>query len=463
MVDKGATQSDGYVPSPIEQALRRRVDAGDIIATDRCYFVPGQLVLSDLAARLLEDDLREAGAERINDEDGRHSFLGGIGLQLWFVAGDAGGPDLIGRAAQLKATALTRLSELPRDGLRLRGALDPDDVDGPVIVSLNHILLGQPHPQGTAVAPPMRTGARRVLDHAPEGADPDIAILDTGLPTPKLLAEWHPELEDAARRDVHNLRFPDDVDALYENGTPPELRALAGHGTFIAGLVRLVAPDLVISPYAVLDPDGVGNDVDIARALLAVGSRPMSVPVISMSLGGYTFDDAPPPALQHVLDRLPRTTVVVASAGNDGHSRPFFPAAVNRVVAVAAFDDPQGVVRPAAWSNYGSWVDVCAPGVDLLSTYVVGTYEVHPGQVESFDEPNPSARWSGTSFASPLVAAEIARRVREDADTGTWPSGPLTADQAWRDLQAELEPLNSSRRAGLVYWPPIDPRTPRLP
>jgi subtilisin family serine protease len=302
-----------------------------------------------------------------------------------------------------------------------------------------------------------------VLEPAPEGADPDIAILDTGVPTHKLLAEWHPELDDAVRRDAHNLRFPDDVDSLYENGTAPELRALAGHGTFIAGLVRLVAPDLVISPYAVLDPDGIGNDVDIARALLAVGSRPMSVPVISMSLGCYTYDDAPPPALQHVLDRLPRTTVVVASAGNDGHTRPFFPAAVNRVVAVAAFDDPLGVVRPAAWSNYGSWVDVCALGVDLLSTYVVGTYEVKPGQVESFDGPDPSARWSGTSFASPLVAAEIARRVREDAETGTWPSGPLTADQAWRELQAELEPLNASRRAGLVYWPPVDPRAPRLP
>jgi hypothetical protein len=54
--------------------------------------------------------------------------------------------------------------------------------------------------------------------------------------------------------------------------------------------------------------------------------------------------------------------------------------------------------------------------------------------------------------------------VREDADTGagTLPSGPLTADQAWRDLQAELEPVNTDRAVGLEYWPPIDPRTPRL-
>jgi hypothetical protein len=94
---------------------------------------------------------------------------------------------------------------------------------------------------------------------------------------------------------------------------------------------------------------------------------------------------------------------------------------------------------------------------------VPGTYETSTGVTETFDVPTPSARWSGTSFASPLVAAEIARRVREDADTGTLPSGPLTADQAWRDLQAELERVEADRAVGLEYWPPVDPRAPRLP
>jgi subtilisin family serine protease len=460
-------QATGGGPTKIEATLRRRLDAGDIVAGERCFYLPDQLILSDLAARVLEPDLAELQAVRVRDEDGRHGFLDELGLQLWRLVVDASGPNLAERAAELKGRALARLSATRRDGLRLRGALEPgaatDDADEPVIVSLNHVLLGQPHPHGAAVEPPQRTGARRLLEPAPEGADADIAILDTGVPTPQQLAAWHPALEKSVRRDPANLRFPDDVDTLYEAGGAPELRALAGHGTFIAGLVHLVAPDLVISPYAVLDPDGIGNDIDVARAMLRVSSRPMSVPVVSLSLGGYTYDDAPPPALAHVVDRLPRTTVVVASAGNDGGDRPFFPAALGRVVAVAAFDDLGGVVRPVAWSNTGPWVDVCAPGVGLLSTYVAGTYEVEPGHVESFDEPDPSARWSGTSFASPLVAAEIARRVKEDADTGTWPSGPLTAEQAWRDLQAELEPLDADRRAGLVYWPPIDPRTPRLP
>jgi subtilisin family serine protease len=452
MATKDTTNGDG--PSKIEAALRRRVEAGDIVEGARCYYLPGQLILSDHAARLLEGELRELRAEHDRGDDSGHGFLSGLRLQLWRFAEQT--EDLVAVAARLTARALTLVDERGRDA--------DDATDEPVIVSLNHVVLGQPHPRGTALEPPVGTGAHRLLEPASDGADPDIAILDTGVPSPKELADWHPDLEAALRRDAANPRFPDDLDTLYENGNAPSLRALAGHGTFIAGLVRLVAPDLVISPYAVLDPDGIGNDIDVARALLHVASRPMSVPVISMSLGAYTYDDAPPPALQHVIDRLPRTTVVVASAGNDGVSRPFFPAALARVVGVAAFDDLGGVVRPAPWSNFGRWVDVCAPGVALLSTYVAGTYETRSGVVESFDAPTPSARWSGTSFASPLVAAEIARRVREDADTGagTLPSGPLTADQAWRDLQAELEPVNTDRAVGLEYWPPIDPRTPRL-
>jgi hypothetical protein len=478
MADKGedAERESGDGVSAIEAALRRRIDSGDIAQGARCYFVPGQLILSDLAAALLGPELAEIGGEHDRREDSRHGFLDDLGLQLWRVSVEAA--DLVATAARLKATALGRLEERRPERPRLRsqaaepgdaerGAAEPgvdeNGVDEPVIVSLNHVFLGQPHSQGTAIEPPAATLAQRFLEPAPDGADPDIAVLDSGVPSPKELSAWHPDLEDAVRRDQANPRFPDDRDTLYEPGAAPALRALAGHGTFVAGLVRLVAPDLVISPYAVLDPDGIGNDVDIARALLFVASRPVSVPVVSLSLGAYTFDDAPPPALQHVLDRLPRTSVVVASAGNDGLSRPFYPAALGRVVAVASFDDLGGVVRPAPWSNHGSWVDVCAPGVGVLSTYVVGTYRLESGADESFDGPHPSARWSGTSFSAPLVAAEIARRVREDVDTGTWPTGPLTADQAWRDLQADLEPLASERRVGLVYWPPVDPRTPRLP
>jgi subtilisin family serine protease len=79
-------------------------------------------------------------------------------------------------------------------------------------------------------------------------------------------------------------------------------------------------------------------------------------------------------------------------------------------VAVAAVDTTVDPARRARFTNYGWWVDVCAPGVDLRSTYVAGTW-----QTTASDPKVPFAGWacwSGTSFAAPQVAARIAARVK---------------------------------------------------
>ena len=441
-------QSDGEATrDAFQEALDRAVERGEVVRGARALYRPDQLVLSDRAVELLGEELSS-----IADADGESGeWLGRVGLQLWLIMRGGRGESLVEMATRLQGLALTRADQGA-------GRVDDEAGDRPITVSLNHVLVGQPHPKGGPAGPPAATAAHRRLDPAQEREVPDIAVLDTGVPSRTLLSVWHPNLDAAIRRDHANPVFHDDEDRLYPSSAP-QLGAEAGHGTFIAGLVRRVAPDLVISPYAVLDPDGIGDDVWVARALLAVGTRPMAVPVINLSLGGYTFDDNPPVVTQAVLDELPRTTVVVAAAGNDGVDRPWWPAAFKRVVAVAAVDDAGGVVAPTGWSNYGAWVDVCTVGLDLLSTYVDGTYP----SGATFAGPHPFARWSGTSFAAPLVAAEIARRVREDAELGLSPTGPLTADEAWRQLAAELVRLTSARAVGLLYWPPEDPREPRLP
>ena len=442
------TEQDGAEPGDaFRRALDAAVERGEVVRGARALYRPGQLVLSDRAVRLLGEELSS-----IADADGEQGeWLARVGLQLWRIVRGESAESLVEVATRLQGIALTRAERDP-------AADEPGGDDPPITVSLNHVLVGEPHPRGGPAGPPSATAAHPPLDPAPDRSVPDIAVLDTGVPSHKLLSSWHPQLDAAIRRDPGNPVFHDDEDRLYPVAAPT-LGAEAGHGTFIAGLVRRVAPDLVISPYAVLDPDGIGDDVWVARALLAVGSRPMAVPVVNLSLGGYTFDDNPPVVTQAVLDQLPRTTVVVAAAGNDGIDRPWWPAACKHVVAVAAVDDLGGVVAPTEWSNFGPWVDVCTVGSDLLSTYVEGTYPT--GTV--FAGPHPFARWSGTSFAAPLVAAEIARRVREDAELGHAPTGPLTADEAWLQLAAELVRLPSARAVGLLYWPPEDPRQPRLP
>jgi len=130
-------------------------------------------------------------------------------------------------------------------------------------------------------------------------------------------------------------------------------------------------------------------------------------PIILITLGGYTLDDRPSPLLTGALAALlgGGDRVVVAAAGNDGqHDRPFWPAAYaglrvpwrRRVVAVAAHDGR----RICDWSNTGSWISLAAPGADVVSTFV---------HHEEF--PDGWARWSGTSFAAPAVAAAIAEAL----------------------------------------------------
>src|SRR5690606_12167940 len=110
-------------------------------------------------------------------------------------------------------------------------------------------------------------------------------------------------------------------------------------------------------------------------------------------------DDQPPPAIGAVLRKLVDAgTVVVASAGNEGWCRPTWPAAFPHVIGVAALS----CSTPAGFSNHGRWVDACAPGVDVHSTFVF-----HDGPATGdpdLDRYQGWATWSGTSFAAPKVA-----------------------------------------------------------
>jgi len=81
---------------------------------------------------------------------------------------------------------------------------------------------------------------------------------------------------------------------------------------------------------------------------------------------------------------------------------------------VVALDDD----GPAWFTNHGPWVQACAPGVDVLSWFFA--YDTHPQPTGDPDHPlqpdgNGWAKWSGTSFAAPIVAGVLARRITEGA------------------------------------------------
>ena len=246
--------------------------------------------------------------------------------------------------------------DVPRVVAQLRRLADSEPG---VTVAPNHVLRGEPRYKGGPGGEP------RPIDPMDLGA---------GRPQGDSATDRRARHRGLVRLDWTGRRWHRSYDPTPTTSTSLDvdgdgiLDTEAGHGTFICGLIAQLAPALVIDPGKVLDPTGVGTDFSIALELLET-----TAPVINLSLGGYTDDDLAPPALEAVLEKLGRDRVVVAAAGNNNSDRPFWPAAFKHVISVGALDtrDPNAVKR-ACFSNYGSWVDVWAPGVDLRSTYVAG-------------------------------------------------------------------------------------------
>jgi subtilisin family serine protease len=157
-----------------------------------------------------------------------------------------------------------------------------------------------------------------------------------------------------------------------------------------------------VLPIRAFDNDGTGTAFNIAKAieLAAVNNR---VSIINMSFGLRTRSFAIDYALRTAFSR---GKLLIASAGNKGSANGQYPASENDLVMAVAATDANDV--KADFSNFGAYVDVTAPGVDIYGPY--------PG--------NRFGSWSGTSFATPFVAAEAAllystqpASVRRNPDT----------------------------------------------
>lgn len=205
------------------------------------------------------------------------------------------------------------------------------------------------------------------------GAGRTVAVLDTGVDA------THPAL---AGRVTPGWDYVDD------DPDPTESAAggiAAGHGTFVAGLVALVAPQARIRSYRVLDADGEGSVFAVAEAILdAAGAD-----VINMSFGvpGKIESKLVSDAIKQARKR---GSVVIAAAGNGASAAPDYPAAQTEAIAVTALAPGGSVLAPFA--NNGNWVDVAAPGEQVVGPVPGGRYAV----------------WNGTSMAAPLVAGQAA-------------------------------------------------------
>lgn len=211
-----------------------------------------------------------------------------------------------------------------------------------------------------------------------------VAIIDTGVDT------VHPDLSAAivpGASVVRGTSGPDDDH---------------GHGTHVAGVVAAsifdgrglngVAPQCRIMPVKVLDREGKGDTGDIVAGLVWAVNH--GAKVVNMSLGGTGGSRALMEAIQYAQSK---DVLVVAAMGNEGANSQEYPAGYPGVMAVGATDRDD---RQADFSNYGSWISVAAPGVDILSTLPTRPVSVTRNEGK---EPGQDVM-DGTSMAAPFVA-----------------------------------------------------------
>lgn len=188
-----------------------------------------------------------------------------------------------------------------------------------------------------------------------------------------------------------------------------------GHGTHVAGTVAGstygVAKSATVVPVRVLDCDGSGFNSDVVAGLdWVVAHHAVGTPaVVNLSLGG-SASSAVDTAIQAVTND--GVTAVVAAGNSAADACNSSPARVPAAVTVAASDSAD---RQASFSNFGSCVDLYAPGVGITSTY--------------YTSATATASMSGTSMASPHVAGAAALLLSQNsALTPAQVAGTLTSN-----------------------------------
>ncbi len=216
-------------------------------------------------------------------------------------------------------------------------------------------------------------------DYAGTGENVRVYVVDTGINA------LHPDLAG---------RVLPGFDAFNQNLSQSDCN---GHGTHVAGVIGGtdygVAKKVSLVPVRVLNCSGQGNTSTLLAGIdwILKNHPPAQVGIVNMSLGGSKSDQANAAVSKLISAGL----IVIAAAGNSNvDACTFSPASAPGVIAVAATDETD---TKAAFSNWGSCVDIFAPGTRILSANSL-----------NFDSP---ASRSGTSVASPFVAGTLATYI----------------------------------------------------
>ncbi|PJE99221.1 type VII secretion-associated serine protease mycosin [Streptomyces carminius] len=233
-----------------------------------------------------------------------------------------------------------------------------------------------------------------------------VAVIDTGVD------DNHPQLKDAVDAKSGRRTLPDPKKDKYGNKPKPLAKNgtedVVGHGTKVAGIIAArpaddtgfvgIAPEATVIPIQQNDAEGNGDTGTMAESINYAVEAGAKVINISQDTAKALEPDS---ALERAVDAaVAAGVVIVASAGNDGlggNVKETYPASYENVIAVASSDRNN---ERAPFSQSGDFVDIAAPGVDMISTV--------PGGGHCAD--------NGTSFSAPYVAGVAALLVAEHPD-----------------------------------------------
>jgi subtilisin family serine protease len=240
----------------------------------------------------------------------------------------------------------------------------------------------------------------------PDANGPVVALLDSGV----MDHDWLHDNGDAQGRMSFLIGQPEPARDAVGDDRPEELGSHRGHGTFMAGLIRLAAPNARVLSVTVMDDHGQVEEPKLVAALhkLANELHTRPVNVVCMAFGRRRDEDADTfDEVKEELKRLAQAGVkIVASAGNDGSDIPVYPAAYAPeldLLGVVSVGARTSRTERAPFSNYGPWVREWREG-----TNVVSVMPLIPKLGEGFSN---YAWWSGTSFAAARYAGELASRL----------------------------------------------------
>ncbi len=261
------------------------------------------------------------------------------------------------------------------------------------------------------------------------GAGVTVAVIDTGV---------EGSHQDLVGSVVAGEDLADDqasVDPASTGMVDPD-----GHGTHVAGVIAAhanngigvtgAAPLARIMPVRVLDANGTGVASNVADGIIWAADH--GARVMNLSLGGGPSDGMEE-AIQYANSK---GAVVVAAGGNSYQqgNQPTYPAAYPEAIAVAAVDEN---LNRAVFSNTGSYIDLAAPGVDVLSTY-------------GGSKPNDYEWMDGTSMATPFVAAAAALLIAENSS--------LSAGRVAQILETTATDLGAPGRDDWYGYGLVNPR-----